>query len=877
MIASISVVAPLVGEPSAAFAAASCSKPDSYQREVLTVEGGAGSSFGSSVVASDFNHDGFVDIAVGSPNYTIRHGVGTPENQPPSIKSGATTVYSGSASGLGIGRTLLLSDVKGQSDVNGAQFGRSLAAGDFNKDGFPDLAIGGSEGLVVFNGSTNGIGSVAGRIFGGDSDSGPAEPAKPVTNARPALAAGDLNGDGYADLAIGNPISIIREISKSGEFSRTVAGAVTVLTGGAAGLSEGWTLTQPDAGGVNEDGDMFGAALAVGNVTGSGLADLIVGAPGEGLGSGNAAQAKAGEVYVFPGTAGSAHTGFVRNQSGTGGTNEAGDAFGSALAVANLDRSGPAEIIVGVPGETPTAASPSIGAVAVIGGGVTAAAMKAYWIDEASTGDVIGDGDRFGASLATGDSNADGFLDLVVGAPGASRGGPSGSGIAYVFSGHVLAAPAVSTLSPAGRVTQADVLNANGASDGFGTAVALGDVNKDGRADAFFGAPGDSEIQTSSKTGTVTWTRQILRAGGPYDIEPFTPITAVQTTPVGTAVGAVQWAYTDNVGYLRHFTQDDPNSSTAGEWSNSSTSLAVFNGRPVIGQQADGKTVVAVRSTKGQVWVRTEDKSASSNWGQWTNVGGPVIASLAIEKLPDGRLVIFATDVDGALWVLPQVTANGSFGAWLGTGLGGLASEPVLAPIAGGIQIFARDTAGTLRTALFADMAVTGCTAVGDAPIQGTPSVVTYPGSRLQVFARSADDTVVTIGQDSAGAFGSAWSTVPSSDVVGSPAAVLDPASGKITVLARYKSGAIFGAIETRQGSMTWGNWESRTGDGEAAVTDVTVVPYSYEGKRSYLFTFRDEDQDVWVYRPTVEASAQLAKPGAERSFTAEKLPRPPR
>jgi hypothetical protein len=831
------VAAVVSGPPSTAFAAGSCIKANPYKSQWFKSDSWfVPRQYGIASATADFNSDGFIDVAVSANG-----------------GQAFVNVYFGSASGIDDGVTL-------EPHANGigtGRFGASLAAGDFNKDGYPDLAVGSPEarlkGIVeVFAGSASGLNPAKSHVITREWGFGE------------ALAAGDFDGNGYVDLAVGSGF-----------------GNVEVLKGSSLGLVAGWLLDEEDAGGAAEDDDSFGAKLSAGNVTGSGVTDLVVGNPTEALNSGTVSLTDAGAIYIFPGTSSSTRTGFPVYQSDVGGTNEVGDLFGSTLAVGNLDKLGQAEIVVGAPGEAPPASATKAGSVAIIGGGLTAATAKGYWIDESSTGDIVGSGDRFGTAIAAGDANGDGFLDLLVGAPGTSRGGLNNSGTAYLFRGHAPVSTSIQTLSPAGRVTQRDLLDEDQASDEFATSVAMGDVNKDGRADAVFGVPGERTSgpgPTGGRlSGAAVWTPQLLRAGGPYDIEPSAPITAVQTTPVAPAVaGPVQWAYTDNLGYLRHFTQTDPTNAALGTWANSSTNLATFNGRPAIGQQADGKAVVAVRSRLGAVWIRTENKDVSSGWGDWINFGGPAIASLAIEKVADGRLVIFATDVDGALWILPQATANGPFGAWLGTGLGGLAGDPVLAPIAGGIRIFARDSAGILRTALYANMAVTGCTAVGDTPIEGTPAVITYPGSRLQVFARSTDKTVVTIGQDATGAFNPTWSAVPSSDVVGSPAAVLDPASGKITVLARGEDGGIYGAIETRQGSLTWGDWAKRSG-GKAAVTDVTLVPFAVDGKKSYMFAYRDEDHNVLVYTPVEAVSTQLAKPGAERSFTAEKLPKVPR
>ena len=73
-----------------------------------------------------------------------------------------------------------------------------------------------------------------------------------------------------------------------------------VFKGSSGGLTAGWTANQEDADGSNEAGDEFGAAVAIGNVTGDSHADLVVGAPGEAPGSD---PANSGAFYVIPGAA----------------------------------------------------------------------------------------------------------------------------------------------------------------------------------------------------------------------------------------------------------------------------------------------------------------------------------------------------------------------------------------------------------------------------------------------------------------------------------------------------------------------------------------------------------------------------------------------
>ena len=83
------------------------------------------------------------------------------------------------------------------------------------------------------------------------------------------VVSGDFNGDGFGDLVVAAP-------GEDGE-----AGSVSLFLGAEEGLSTGSFITQTDAGGVNQPGDQFGAALVAGDFNVDGFEDLAVGAPGE--------------------------------------------------------------------------------------------------------------------------------------------------------------------------------------------------------------------------------------------------------------------------------------------------------------------------------------------------------------------------------------------------------------------------------------------------------------------------------------------------------------------------------------------------------------------------------------------------------------------
>ncbi|HEY6569668.1 MAG TPA: FG-GAP repeat protein [Candidatus Limnocylindrales bacterium] len=238
-----------------------------------------GDLFGGAIASGDFDRDGHADLAIGSENGRLPGK---------SRRVGIVTVLHGSRRGLTASGDQLWSQAAlPGTPERGDGFGASLATGDFDGDGYADLAIGvigddigqlGNEGSVeILYGSPKGLSSSRARVLTRSMTGAP--DADVAFGA--ALAAGDLNGDGRDELAVGAPTCNWVAYS-----SCTIApGDVSVFYASTNGLvpagSQIWSQDSPGIEDDPEEDDSFGFSLAVGDFDGDGYGDLGIGVPSE--------------------------------------------------------------------------------------------------------------------------------------------------------------------------------------------------------------------------------------------------------------------------------------------------------------------------------------------------------------------------------------------------------------------------------------------------------------------------------------------------------------------------------------------------------------------------------------------------------------------
>ncbi|WP_137680178.1 beta strand repeat-containing protein [Aurantiacibacter suaedae] len=455
--------------------------------------------------AGDVNGDGLIDMIVSAPSA-----------DGPGINPGKAYVVYGRTGGAPIdlsalsvaGNTLGFQIVgSGAGDFAGYSVS---SAGDVNGDGLADLIVG--SGFVNTASGVNNTGKayvVYGRSDGASVDlsalsaSGNTLGFQIVGSAisdyagNAVSAAGDVNGDGLADLIVGAP-----NVDGAGGDDVGKAYVVYGRTGGApvdlsaltaSGNTQGFEII-----GSSADDQAGYSVSSAGDVNGDGLADLIVGAPNaDGVGGDSI-----GKAYVVYGRTGGAPVDLsaLTVEGNTLGFEIIGssgsDLVGASVSSAgDVNGDGLADLVIGGY-SAGGAGGEDVGKAYVVYGRTGSAPVNLSALsasDNTQGFQIVGSTafDDAGYSVSSaGDINGDGLADMIIGARDADNGGSENTGKTYVVYGRTGGAEInLSALGVAGNTLGFEIVGSSSGDSAAWSVSSAGDINGDGLADLIVGAP----------------------------------------------------------------------------------------------------------------------------------------------------------------------------------------------------------------------------------------------------------------------------------------------------------------------------------------------------------------------------------------------------
>jgi hypothetical protein len=287
----------------------------------------------------------------------------------------------------------------------GGRAGAAVVCGELSGEGPPDFVVSAPESDTELPGA--GTLAVYSLVDGAPDKIANVDTtwAGAALGDRSALVLTDVDSDGVDDLVVGGPGS----------------DRVHLVRGPVVGAS--FTNASPTFQG--DDGEWTGAGVAVGDVTGDGVPDLVAGAP---LGA-----AGRGGFWVLPGPLADANGLLELRAQWVGGISVDAELGASVAFVGDVDGDGREDFLVGAPGAP--GASPDSGAAYL----VTAATLPSLVDIDGADATLLPSAaaGRFGYAVAGGDLDGDGVIELYVGAPEADVGAETGVGEVVVFPASV--------------------------------------------------------------------------------------------------------------------------------------------------------------------------------------------------------------------------------------------------------------------------------------------------------------------------------------------------------------------------------------------------------------------------------------------------------
>jgi hypothetical protein len=410
----------------------------------------------------DFNGDGYPDLAIGAPRSKVDGLEG----------AGSVGVLYGASGGLSSARKQVLTwPGHGTGDTPDHAYGSGLQSADLDGDGYADLLssvgvsmmdVDSGYAVVVNWGGPKGLSAT------------PTELAwSPYYEWKGQFTVGDVDGDKHPDLVTAGADAWLSEHpADPADLDGTVRHGPFTRGGGSA---------KKDYFTVDPQRILFNPVMAVGDVTGDGVADLAVT-------SGDAGSRRT--ALLAGGKDGFTDKGLLHDAQGRA-------VGGEDIAIGDLNKDGYGDVVVGrssPAGESDAGSPAKGGALGVVYGGPGgfSTTRKPVWIGQDTPGvpGTAENGDGMGSGLSIGDTNGDGYLDVATGLPGEDLGGIIDAGSVLVLRGSASGLTGTGarafTQSTAGVPGTAEKL------DRFGAETALLDGDGDKKDGLIVGDPGEN-------------------------------------------------------------------------------------------------------------------------------------------------------------------------------------------------------------------------------------------------------------------------------------------------------------------------------------------------------------------------------------------------
>jgi hypothetical protein len=256
-----------------------------------------------------------------------------------------------------------------------------------------------------------------------------------------------------------------------------------------------------------------------------------------------------------------------------------------------------------------------------------------------------------------------------------------------------------------------------------------------------------------------------------------------------------------------------------------------------VASNLDGRLEVFASGTDNALW-HIWQTAPNNGWSAWTSLNGVLTSDRAIGRNADGRLEVFVRGTDGAVWHIWQTSPGGGWSGWASLG-GVITSDPYVSQNPDGrLEVFARGTDNALwhiwQTA--PNSGWSGWASLGGV-ITSDPVVIPNNDGRLEAFVRGTDNALWHIWQVTPGGGWSGWASL--GGVITSIPSLSRNADGRLEAFVRGTDNALWHIWQVTSGGG-WSGWASLAGV-------ITSDPFAAQNADGRLEVFaRGTDNALW-------------------------------